>query len=500
MFKKKNLILLLAFIAIATIFLFLVSMSTSPLYKHWGYDSAIFMLIGKAVASGKLLYVDIFDHKGPIIFFIEAIGMWIGGIKGIFAIQVINLVIILCLLFKIAEIFQLSRKAFWALIVIVLIFLSATFDDGNMTEEYSLPFLFLSLYLSLKYSLSRNNAHPPKYAFIYGACIATLFLVRLTNSAAICGIILAIVILLFIKKEWRNLLHNAIAFILGFVLIFGGVCLYFWLNDALDDMIYATFTFNFLYSKTVAGGIGGNGIKEIIKLLLIFMPFLLSLVMSILYYRKTKNQKLLLIGLIVSIATLVTVNIGMRTFHYITLNLIPLVFGLTLFLKEESGWRKKTRIAGKAYIFVLLLASLAATYNLVYVYKLSRDKDLLYNNFSYTVDVPLVDSLIQRADRDSVFGYNLASNWYLATDILPPFKYYTSQELWSRTDSTIFYETNRYLIQTPPKWIVIPKAHKVDQIQGISGNHTLEELLNAKYILRGEDINHTYYSRKDIYQ
>ncbi|MBR0469737.1 MAG: hypothetical protein IJJ55_00820, partial [Clostridia bacterium] len=59
--------------AFCTAFLLLLSASTSPLYADYcDGDSSIFMLIGKAIASGKNVYRDFFDHKGPILFYLNA--------------------------------------------------------------------------------------------------------------------------------------------------------------------------------------------------------------------------------------------------------------------------------------------------------------------------------------------------------------------------------------------------------------------------------------------
>lgn len=47
----------------------------SPLYlsNEWS-DINIYETIGRAIMSGKSLYVDVFDPKGPMIFIIYALG------------------------------------------------------------------------------------------------------------------------------------------------------------------------------------------------------------------------------------------------------------------------------------------------------------------------------------------------------------------------------------------------------------------------------------------
>lgn len=43
--------------------------------NYYGGDSAVFILIGKMFNAGKVPYVDFFEHKGPTLIFIEAIGL-----------------------------------------------------------------------------------------------------------------------------------------------------------------------------------------------------------------------------------------------------------------------------------------------------------------------------------------------------------------------------------------------------------------------------------------
>ena len=70
----------------------LVSASwTSPLFPEmYGYDSAWYSMMGRAITEGFVPYRDYFDLKGPVFFFIEAIGQAvIKGRNGIFLIECI---------------------------------------------------------------------------------------------------------------------------------------------------------------------------------------------------------------------------------------------------------------------------------------------------------------------------------------------------------------------------------------------------------------------------
>ena len=73
--KSTNKILLTSlFFVSSVIFLVIFSWSTSPLFKFTGYDSNVFKAMGRFMADGLVPYKDYFDHKGPVVVFIEWIG------------------------------------------------------------------------------------------------------------------------------------------------------------------------------------------------------------------------------------------------------------------------------------------------------------------------------------------------------------------------------------------------------------------------------------------
>ena len=72
--RSKIIALILCFV-MGACFICLFSYSTSFLYPFfWGNDSAHFLTVGKAWGSGLIPYRDLFEHKGPIIYFIDLLG------------------------------------------------------------------------------------------------------------------------------------------------------------------------------------------------------------------------------------------------------------------------------------------------------------------------------------------------------------------------------------------------------------------------------------------
>ena len=44
-------------------------------------DSSVFLSMGRAHLEGQTLFKDIFDHKGPVIFYINALGLWLVSVQ-----------------------------------------------------------------------------------------------------------------------------------------------------------------------------------------------------------------------------------------------------------------------------------------------------------------------------------------------------------------------------------------------------------------------------------
>ncbi len=183
--------------------------------------------------------------------------------------------------------------------------------------------------------------------------------------------------------------------------------------------------------------------------------------------------------------------------HYQMLNVFPFILAiiLTILIIRDTEIEKKTKYIVFLLLIIVSLSLLYKSRRIIWVYNLSRNKTELYNTFRAVLfDKEMVDKLIPIEDRNSVYGYNVRSYWFLETGILPAYKYFTNQELWIRVDKEEVYEgINNYLLNTPPKWIILPKQHLISWMMGVEGNPILLNQLNSKYKKVAEDIDYMYY-------
>ncbi len=242
----------------AFLFVFLFSCTTSPLYEHYPFwfhdDSGIFQEMGLCLVQGGTPYLDLFDHKGPMLWFLQAFGLWISPQWGLMTLQSIFLFITLILWYRTT--FLLIDKKTLSLIIAILglLFLMAFYERGNLCEEWSLCFITLPIFLFFKRWNNASDKKTPifshKDTLIMGFCVGILAMIRLNNTAPIIGFALWHFIRCIQLKEYKRMWID-VALISGGMVIIIMICSLFYLFKAgwsgVYEMIYGTFIYNVLY-------------------------------------------------------------------------------------------------------------------------------------------------------------------------------------------------------------------------------------------------------------
>lgn len=218
----------------------------NPLYQIPNRDSGLFMYMGSQILKGKLLYVDIWDNKGPLIFYINALGLFLGqGLRwGVWGVEFFFVLFAAILgFFLIKKLWGLAPAIFGTLLWL------AAFNNvtrgGNFTENYSLLFNFATLYF-----FWRNLQLGPKRSehFLIGALLALNFLLRANNIGVQLTVILVIILSAILDKSYSQSLKQLLWIGLGSVLVLALISIYFLSLGTLDEMVVAGFIYNFFYS------------------------------------------------------------------------------------------------------------------------------------------------------------------------------------------------------------------------------------------------------------
>lgn len=475
----KKIIMYLIFLVFVVLFMLLLSASTSPLYKDFcDGDSSIFMLIGKGINSGKELYKDYFDHKGPLLFYLNALGLKLTGTKsGVFIIQCIFLWVTSIFMYKTARIFTKTTRAVICTLISVAAF-GATISDGNFSEDYCMLFCMIPIYLSVRYfAKAPDMPHPFRYMYIYGICFALCAFTRINNGLIICGIVLTAVVTDFINDHIKESLKNIMCFLLGILTVTVPICLFFIVKGTFSDMIFSTFTFNFMYASN---GSDSKTASDIMALILWILPVISMVVVSSIFAKRLGPRVASLISTM-SVFALIPIILGFGYTHYYT-TLIPLIPIYTAMFFFLAGNRINFPAIMLCVIMVFTMYNYISgvSYNTAHylqkLYKQQKPNEYsdVYSDIYYSAKS--LSSYIPEEERDSVFGYNVSSAWFLTADIMPCYRLFTLQESWATNYPEFGRAINEMMIETPPKWVII---HNIDIIQSrqllniIKDNYTL---------------------------
>lgn len=477
-------VVLIAMFILAGLFVYYFSTSTSPIIKNfYKDDSAIFQVVGREWAKGKLLYVDVFDHKGPIIFLIDALGYGLTKSSiGIMYIQIVLLFLVVAFIYRAMRL-EFGRKWAAAIAGLAYLIMGISYSQGNLTEEYSLLFIVLSIASAIKYMRKEEqDLHPLKYAFVYGCSFMAICLMRMTSAISICCIVLVVLCILLGEKKWLHILQNMVAFLAGAGLTFLPFCIYFLIKGTLKQMLFATFIYNFMYASGSSfldpDGDGWN------KILFSVLTVFCLLVISILHIAFTKKQKdrLGICSLLTAVMTILMLLRMNRYMHYYLITM-PYVMYIAVMLKDLYAVRKKDAWRRMAF---LMAAGLVLLQTLAGGYKTYAQRKCIETYTKQTADYQVCCnrfmSQIPPEEKEDflVFASFRLSQWYLVADVAPSYHYPFLQDWWCKNSSEMEAEVTAYLQNQPAKWMVVEADYDTGDLL-IPNNENFKKIIQTRY-------------------
>ncbi len=337
-------------------------------------DSGVFLYIGWRITNGELPYVDVWDHKPPVIYYLDALGLSItpGSTWGVWWIEVVFLFVAAALLYALIKRFFGLFPAIMAslLWLFTLIYMLA---GGNSTEEYPLVMQVGALFL---FYLAEKNKKYGWLGFLIGFLAGLTFFTRQTSI----GIFLAIVVYLVIARIWqrdfRKLAHDLIPILIGGLVVIAVVYVYFKSHAAMGRFWENAFLYNFLYvgEKDTEDRLGallkGMDLLANVGLAPLSMFGWVASLVTLVFKRNHFAEPLRTFLWMTVIAlpleiVLVTVGGRPRTPYFITLLPIFTIFGgISLgVLFDSLKQRGLPKIAGMVVTAVFVLTIWAVVYN-----------------------------------------------------------------------------------------------------------------------------------------
>lgn len=373
-----------------SLFLLLFSFSASPLYLHWGGDNTVFEQLGNAILQGKIPYIDIFDHKGLLLYLFNAFGLFISHSWGIYLLQCIFLsatVIVWDITMRHLGVDKMRPVLIFGFLLILM----GLFNGGNYTEDWSLLFISLPLLFHV-ISLQRQQPVTLWQYFVVGACFGAITFIRLNNAIPFVMFFVWQGIVDLTARRWKLVLKELGMAICGFLIIALPCTFYFYIKAGtygVDAMLYGMFGFNFDYMQT-------GSMKDREDDVLFFSTYATIIIGSILTYRKKIN---ILIPLLL---VFVTCAFTMRLRHYghYLIILLPCV---VMIAGNLAGAHHKL------WSILLVVAIAIPWHSNIFKSVMRTRRELLYGKIWYKDDYAAFHDFAQILDskeRNSIYNYN----------------------------------------------------------------------------------------------
>lgn len=243
--------------ALSAVVLALCSKS-SPLYafNDW-MDANIFFTMGRSMLGGRVLYRDVFDHKGPVLYLLYGLAGLVGGtdFRGVLVLEIIAMTSFLYTSLRTAELLAGRRlSVWWMALPAAGLAASRAFSHGGSAEELLLPFLAAALF-SLVRALHSPGAKPLCTVCVQGLLAGCALWLKYT----VLGFYLAWVVVLaalYLRRGWLAQLGRSVgAYLGGMALATLPWVVYFGVHGALGDWFTAYFYDNLFLYKGEGGGL-----------------------------------------------------------------------------------------------------------------------------------------------------------------------------------------------------------------------------------------------------
>ena len=222
-------------------------------------DSAFFAYAGALLRQGGTPYVTFWDHKPPLVYFIDAIALTISG----GAVWGVWLVSLTTLLLSIVLAHLSLRRAFGAvpaaLGVSVFAFTLPSMLASNLTEEYALPLQWGCVLLLAHWATSRAQPvwRPRREFFRWGIPLGVLgglaFALKANLIAAPLSVAMVVGGALLLERRVEAAARFVGGAIVGACIVWGCIIAYVVARGAFDPFVDQVFHYNFLYVGTTWG-------------------------------------------------------------------------------------------------------------------------------------------------------------------------------------------------------------------------------------------------------
>lgn len=226
----------------------LVATSSSPLYAtNFWTDTNIYFTIGRGMTRGLMPYRDLFDHKGPLLFILYALGAAISDTSfiGVFALEALSLAAAVYAGWRTVRLFGEGRLTLLAMPLLAAATCCCTAVHTGRKPRRNLRCLQLAVgvYLTLA-AMTRPEEKTRGRMLGFGAAAGWVFLIKYTDIGLLAGLGVCLLAFVWRREGFGRALLAAGRMLLGTALVCVPVAAYLAVNGALGACVEVYFVQN----------------------------------------------------------------------------------------------------------------------------------------------------------------------------------------------------------------------------------------------------------------
>ena len=414
--------------------------ASSPLYPFNPWDDAnCFFTLGRGIIHGYVPYRDLYEQKGPLLYFIYAFAALISekSFIGVWLVECAAASVFAIFSWKTTKLFtEPSRFS----IALVPLFLGITytlklFNFGGNAEELCFPLLTIAFYFGLKAIVNKNVLPSKTEGLICGIITGILFWIKYTFVGFMAGFCIYFLVISVKQKDFKRLWTLIWRFILGFIIVSLPVLCYFLANSSIEFLWEAYFYNNISYYHTgfKATGLAGVPVIKhiyipIICFITLFREYpscgglLVSSLASFAFIGKEYRKKsviLFAVTFALSAGMVYTRSVTIYYYGYLMaycfcLILIPAVKGMNAIVKIFKH--------NEAFIKILLYICLTVTYALSLIN--CKNMYLIFQPKEFLSQYRMAKIINQTQDAKILTYDVMDAGFYTAAGILPSNRFF----------------------------------------------------------------------------
>jgi 4-amino-4-deoxy-L-arabinose transferase-like glycosyltransferase len=458
------------------LFGFILLLKLPLFFEPIGKDQGIFSYVAHQMLQGKVLYLELWDHKPPGIFYLFTLLFKIFPVS-ITTLRIFDLFfafITSLVFFKLAgKFFTKENYRTYASFIFAFLFNAAWIaQGGNLTENYMVFFTIIGYLTALQYLNTKRSS----LLILSGVSLSIALLFKPVALFSILGVFLLLIIQKNISK-----IKATINYTIGLALPQALLSFYFYLKGNL----WAYIDCNYLYNtKYVSDKVSLKGLISSISSAFfeqglsagIFWLLALFAVYSLIIFKRKNSSSYFLI--ILFFAELLGICLGLRFFGHYFIQITPLlalnaVIGLTMLERK-----KYFNIKYLPHIIIIVI-----TGHLLFHYLVS------FNNIGTDLNTKTANYLRSKVqENEIIYVSGMETPIYFLTKTSAPTKYVHDDFLYkmSKNDQQ---KIMKKIFAKNPNWVVVTDPADIKHLENFG------KLLQNHYTLAKDIGKYSIYKR-----